>query len=130
MSRNYPEFFAICKAVGKDYKEAVLEFTDGRTDSLRALSDGEYRELYLRARRWQPKRRPDQPAPGEAQRRKLIGLAGKMHWGKDTIEIVGKVNSWCNDKYGQELNEMDIPTLNKAVSIMENKIYNDYLKHV
>ncbi len=59
MNRNYPEFHAICKAVGVNYKEAVLEFTDGRTESLRALTDGEYKELYLRARKWQPAKRPE-----------------------------------------------------------------------
>ncbi|WP_164126087.1 hypothetical protein [Sphingobacterium luzhongxinii] len=130
MSRNYPQFFAICKAVGVNYKDAVLNFTDGRTDSLRALSDSEWRELELRSRKWQPAKRPDDIAPGDAQRKKMIAIAGKMHWGTNTLEIVGRLNEWCQNQYGKELNELDVPTLNKAVWVMENKVQKDYLKKV
>lgn len=130
MNRNYKELFAICKAAGLDYKDAVLNFTEGRTDSLRALSDGEYRELMLQVRKWQPARRPVDIAPGDAQRKKMIAIAGKMYWGTNTLEIVGKLNEWCRNQYGKELNELDVPTLNKAVWVLENKVQKDYLKKV
>lgn len=131
MNRDYKQFFAICKAVGVDYKEALLEFTDGRTDSLRALSDGEFRELMIRARSWQPVKKNDfVPAPGDAQRKKMIAIAGKMHWGINTMEIVGRLNEWCQTQYGKELNELDVPVLNKAVWVLENKVQVDYLKKV
>jgi hypothetical protein len=129
-SRNYPEFFAICKAVGKDYKEAVMEFTDGRTDSLRALSDDEYHELYIRARKWQPVKKPDVVTPGDAQRKKLIAIAGNMQWGTNTMEVVGKLNAFLQEKYSKELNEFDEVELNRIVWVFENKIKKDYLKKI
>ncbi|MGJ1305154.1 hypothetical protein [Sphingobacterium multivorum] len=130
MPRNYAQFFAICKAVDKDKHEVVLEFTDGRTDRLSDLNDGEWHELELRVRKWQQPRKPNITIPGDQQRKKLIALAGKMHWGINTIEIVGKINEWVRNQYGKELNQLDIATLNKAVWVMENKIYKEYLKKV
>lgn len=130
MSRNYPEFHAICKAVGVNYKEAVLEFTDGRTESLRALTDSEYKELYLRARKWQPAKRPEDVKEGDQQRKKLIAIAGKMNWGTNTLEIVGQLNNWCQTNYGKELNELDVTTLNKAIWVMEERILKPYLKSI
>ncbi len=130
MPRNYAQFFAICKAVDKDKHEVVLEFTDGRTDRLSDLNDGEWHELELRVRKWQQPRKPNITIPGDQQRKKLIALAGKMHWGINTIEIVGKLNEWVRNQYGKELNQLDIATLNKAVWVMENKIYKEYLKKV
>lgn len=130
MARNYPEFFAICKAAGVEYKEVVFEFTSGRTDSLRALNDGEYHELFIRVRQWQPTRKPNISIPGDAQRKKLIALAGKMNWGNNTIEIVGRLNNWSLENYGVELNQLDVNTLNKVLWVMENKIYKDYLNKV
>lgn len=130
MPRNYPEFFAICKAAGVEYKEVVSEFTSGRTDSLRALNDGEYHELFIHVRKWQHTKRPDAVAPGDKQRKKLIALAGKMNWGNNTIEIVGRLNNWSLENYGVELNQLDVNTLNKVLWVMENKIYKDYLNKV
>lgn len=53
MASNYRTFFAICMVVGKDYKEAVYEFTEGRTVSLSSLNDGELKELLIKAKSWQ-----------------------------------------------------------------------------
>lgn len=130
MARNYKALFAICKAVGKDHKDAVLEFTEGRTESLRELDDGEFKELLLRARAWQPARKPLYVRPGDAQRKKLIAIAGKMHWGANTHEIVRRLNDWCESQYGKDLNELDVAVLNKAVWVMENKVYKEFLKKV
>lgn len=129
MSRNYPQFFAICKAVGKDKDAVILEFTDGRTDRLSDLNDGEWHELEMRVRRWQTPRKPNITIPGDQQRKKLIALAGKMRWGNTTVEIVGRLNAWSQENYGVELNQIDIKTLNKVVGVME-KIYKEYLKKV
>lgn len=130
MARNYRQFFAICKAVDKDKDVVILEFTEGRTDRLSDLSDGEWHELELRVRKWQPTRKPNISIPGDAQRKKLIALAGKMNWGNNTIEIVGRLNNWSQENYGVELNQLDVNTLNKVLWVMENKIYKDYLNKV
>lgn len=131
-SRNYAQFFAICKALGLDKEETVLDFTEGRTSSLSALSDGEYHELITRLRKLQPAISTVNftPKPGDAQRKKLIALAGKMNWGNNTVEIVGRLNNWSEENYGVELNELDVNTLNKVLWVMENKIYKDYLQKI
>lgn len=129
MSRNYRAFYAILNKLGLEKEDVVSEFTSGRTDSLRALTDGEFRELMLRLGRkqsvkeWKPK-------PGDAQRKKLIAIAGAMHWGKDTLEIVGKLNVWMKGHWGKELNEYDENELNRIVWVMENKIYKEFLKSI
>ncbi|SMG35764.1 hypothetical protein [Sphingobacterium psychroaquaticum] len=130
MARNYAQFFAICKAVGRDKEDVVLEFTGGRTDSLSKLDDGEWKELMLQVRKWQPTKRPSDIPEGDSQRKKLIALAGKMHWGANTLEIIGRLNVWCQNQYQQELNQLDVAKLNKAVWVMENKIYKEYLKKI
>jgi len=116
--------------VDKDKNEVVLEFTDGRTDRLSDLSDGEWKELELTVRKWQKPRKPNIVIPGDLQRKKLIAIAGKMNWGNDILEIVGRLNQWCQTNYHKELNELDVDTLNKAVWVMENKVYSQYLKSI
>ncbi len=130
MPRNYAQFFAICKAVDKDKDIVVLEFTGGRTDRLSDLSDGEWRELELKVRKWQKPRKPNITIEGDQQRKKLIAIAGKMNWGNNTMEIVGRLNNWCQTNYGKELNELDVPTLNKAIWVMEERILKPYLKSI
>jgi len=132
MIRNYAQLYAICKALSLEKEDVVLDFTEGKTSSLSALSDGDYHELMIRLRKLQPaKSKVDfTPKPGDAQRKKLIALAGKMHWGSNTIEIVGRLNNWSLENYGVELNQLDVNTLNKVLWVMENKIYKDYLNKV
>ena len=131
MSRNYQQFFAICKANRLDKAEVVYEFTEGQTDSLSKLTDGEYHELLTRLRKLQPQQAGAfSPKPGDGQRKKLIAIAGKMNWGTTTIEIVGRLNAFLQERYSKELNEFDVPELNKIVWVFENKIYKDYLKRI
>lgn len=130
MARDYKTFFAICKALGLDKEEVVFEFTGGETKSLSALNDGEWKELMIQLRKRQPARKPTEVKPGDAQRKKMIAIAGKMNWGTNTMEVVGKLNEWLRDTYGKDLNEFEVTELNRIVWVMENKIYKDYLKRV
>lgn len=130
MARDYKTFFAICKALGLDKEEVVFEFTGGETKSLSALNDGEWKELMIQLRKRQPARKPTEVRPGDAQRKKMIAIAGKMNWGTNTMEVVGKLNEWLRDTYGKELNEFEVTELKRIVWVMENKIYKDYLKRV
>lgn len=130
MARDYKTFFAICKALGLDKEEVVFEFTGGETKSLSALNDGEWKELMIQLRKRQPARKPTEVRPGDAQRKKMIAIAGKMNWGTNTMEVVGKLNQWLRDTYGKELNEFEVTELNRIVWVMENKVYKDYLKRV
>lgn len=128
MKRNYSTLFAICKAIGRDKDDVVLEFTDGRTGSLTELSDGEYRELMIRLRRLQPTPKAWEPKPGDAQRKKMIGIARSMQWGRSTMEVIGRLDEWCIKSFGAKMNDLDLATLGKAVTIFESKVYTGYLK--
>ena len=98
---NYKTFFAAFKASvqrGNNLtkEELVLEFTNGRTSSLKELTAQELNELtiqlnYLNGtqqKKWAPK-------PGERQRRQIIAMAHEMHWhtanGKADMK---RINEW------------------------------------
>ncbi|MBD3748529.1 MAG: hypothetical protein IE931_03440 [Sphingobacteriales bacterium] len=126
MSRNYAPIFAACKSIGLEYQEAVYEFTKGRTQSLRALSDGEVKhlQLELNARQqsnWKPK-------PGDKQRKKMIGLARSMQY----AHPVEAVNEWCINygRYNKPLMDHDEDELNKVLYIYEHEVYASYLRNL
>lgn len=127
---RYARFFAICRSHGLVKEEVVLDFTGGRTSSLSALSDGEFNEMMIRLSRLQPPPREWSPPPGDLQRKKLIAIAGKMNWGESTIEIVGRLNVFLQEKYGKELSQFNVEELNRIVWVFENKIYTSYLKTI
>ncbi|MGY3054363.1 hypothetical protein ACVWYG_002570 [Pedobacter sp. UYEF25] len=134
--RNYAQLFAICKKHGLDYKDKVFEFTDGRTDSLKALTDGEYRELMIRMQLLNPSHPPNPqrgnglaftPKPGDKQRKSFIGIASQMRWGKDTKELIAAIDVWClAQKYKKPLNSLDVKELNTLLYIFETKVLADY----
>lgn len=129
MNRNYRQVYAILKDIGLSKEEAVLDFTEGKSDSLSSLSDGEFKEFMIRLRRFQPVPKGWQPRAGDAQRKKMIGLARSMHWGRDTIEIIARLDDWClKQKFKKKLNDHTVTELGTLVTIFENKVYTGYLK--
>jgi len=128
MSRDYKTFFAICKAIGRDKEDVILEFTNGESSSIKSLDDGEFKELMLQLRRLQPTTKQWTPPPGDEMRKKMIGIARSMHWGRDTLEIVRRIDEWCFKSFDCKMNDMDLATLGKAVTIFESKVYAGYLK--
>lgn len=128
MSRDYKTFFAICKAIGRDKEDVILEFTNGESSSLKSLDDGEFKELMLQLRRLQPTTKQWTPPPGDDMRKKMIGIARSMHWGRDILELVSRIDEWCIKSFGTKMNDMDLATLGKAVTIFESKVYAGYLK--
>ncbi|MEO7212640.1 hypothetical protein [Mucilaginibacter sp.] len=127
MKRDYSQIFAICKKIGKDYKDVVAEFTEhrpaGQTDSLRALTDGEYSELVRRIAMF------NTPPPGDQQRKKMIAIAKLMKWGKNTDEILESIDGWLlKQKYEKPLMELDLQQLGVMVTVFETKVYPDYLR--
>lgn len=124
--RNYKPIFAACKSIGLQYTEAVYEFTKGQTASLRALSDEEVKslELELNARQqsnWKPK-------PGDAQRKKMIGLARSMQYNNPVVAV----NHWCIERghYQKPLMEHTEDELNKVLYIYEHKVYASFLRNL
>lgn len=128
-SRNYKMFYAIVKQYDLDKEEVVYEFTGGRTSSLRALTDGEFHELMIKL---QKRQKPSKwsPKPGDNQRKKLIAIAGAMHWGQNTMEIIGKLNVWIESHWGKRMNDCSEDEINRILWVMENKIYKEYLKSI
>ncbi|MGV3705431.1 MAG: hypothetical protein ACO1NU_08635 [Arcticibacter sp.] len=129
VARDYTQFFAICKAHGFDYKEKVAEFTNDRTDSLRALTDAEFnRMLKLMTDLNKPVRQKFKPKPGDDQRKKMISIARQMRWLKDGKADVKRLDMWCkSQKYKKGLNQLSILELNVMVTIFETKVYGHYL---
>lgn len=131
MKRNYKQLFAICKKHGLDYKDKVAEFTNGRTESLKELTDGEYKELMIRLQRFNPQ--PPEggfvPKPGDKMRKKMISIAGQMQWGTSTMQLVGRINNWClHQKFKKPLMEHNEEELGLLVTIFEQKVLADYFK--
>ena len=131
MDRNYKQVYAILKDIGLSKEEAVLDFTDGRSDSLSSLDDGDFQEFMARLRYFQPIPSGWQPKAGDAQRKKMIGIARSMHWGKNTAEIVSRLDDWClKQKFKKKLNDHTVAELGTLVTIFENKVYTGYLKNI
>lgn len=133
MARNYAQLFAICKKHGFDYKDKVAEFTNGRTESLKALTDGEYREFMIRLQRLnpQPPKGGFMPKLGDAQRKKMLGIANQMRWGSTNTELVTAVNEWCQkQKYKKDWMQLTVPEINTLLTIFETKVLVDYYKNL
>ena len=132
MTRDYKQFFAICKKHGFDYKEKVAEFTEGRTDSLKALSDGEYKEMMvLLTRLNEPMRKGFTPKPGDAQRKKIIGIARDMRWdARGDAIMMHRIDEFMlnRTKYRKKLNDLTVDELNKVCFIFENEVKSSFLK--
>lgn len=128
---DYKQFFAICKAHGFDYKDKVSEFTNGRTDSLKSLTDGEFRELMLRLKGLNAyQRKTFTPRPGDLQRKKIIGIARDMHWdkeGKDKLML--RIDEFMinRTRYKRRLNELTLDELNKVLYIFEQEVKRSFL---
>lgn len=128
MYRNYKQVYAILKSIGLTKEEMVLEFTEGKSDSLSSLTDREFKELTIRLRQFQPIPNGWKPKAGDAQRKKMIGLARSMHWGKDTIAIMERLDDWClKQKFKKKLNDHTVSELGTILTIFENKVYTGYL---
>lgn len=130
--RNYKTFFAICKHHGWDYKEKVAEFTEGRTDSLRELSDREYHELLMRAQRFVTEAKPVfTPKPGDKQRKKMLSIAGKMYPGENTKQLLNRIDSWCRvQKFKKPLMQHNEAELNVLLGVYGGKVLADFYSNL
>lgn len=132
MKRNYPQFYAICRAQGIDKEELVRSATGGRTEHLRDLSDENFRALLGQLQRSQDKQ-AWKPRPGDSQRKKMISIARSMGWGSESANpsraIVDKLDAWCGkQKYKKPLMQHTVSELNTLLTIFETKVYASYLR--
>jgi hypothetical protein len=123
MQRNYSQVLAVIKRIKRDKEEFVYEFTNGKTTSLRALTDREYNDL------WAVLEPFNTPPPGDLMRKKMISIAKQMNWGSNTKQIIERLDGWClKQKFQKKLNQLDVPQLTTMLTVFESKVYVDYLK--
>ena len=130
MDRQYPHFHAICRQRGLQYKDLVAEFTGGVTDSLRALSDAEYLELFDQLK-GANKTNGFTPKPGDAQRKKIIGIAKDMQWhrqGKEALMQRIDVFMLTKTKYKKRLNDLTVDELNRVCHVFEVDVKGSFYK--
>lgn len=137
--RNYKQLFAICKKYGFDYKDKVAEFTNGKTDSLKQLTDAEFNALVLRLHKLTTPTlgHPTTsgklgfvPKPGDTMRKKIIALAKNMQW-HHSGNIMQQINHWClhYGKYKIALNQHSPSQLAYLLTQFE-EVYKSYLKDI
>lgn len=120
--RDYKPFFAIIKKMGIDKEEVVSDFTNGRTKSLRELTDKEFTDLMRRLQEY------NTLPPGDTIRKKMISLAKQMQWGTTTPEIIARLNGWLvKQKFKKPLMQLDVPQLALMLAVFEQRVYADYL---
>lgn len=133
MPRQYQQLFAICKRHGLDYKDKVAEFTNGRTESLKSLTDGEYKELMTRLSKLNHSARQNFiPKPGDAQRKKIISIAREMRWDQNInfADLMQRIDNYMltRTKYKKKLMELSEDELNKVLYIFETEVKRSFLK--
>lgn len=133
MKRDYSQLFAILKKHRLEYKDVVAEFTDGRTDSLKALTDGEFRELMIRMQRYNA---PPTDAANQ-MRRKMIAIARQMRWTKpdpnplrrgEEVADMERIDNWCikYGKFNKKLNAHTYDELTQLITAFEH-VLTSYL---
>jgi hypothetical protein len=126
MIRDYRRFYAMCKALGKTKEEAVYEYSNGLTTSCSSLSDKEFNELFNMLAKHQQAPDKWEPAPGDAQRKKMIGLARTMNWGETTDQVLIKLDDFCLKQKKKRMNALSVYELGLVLTILE-KIYSQFL---
>lgn len=136
-ARNYPQFFAICRAHGIEKEEIVNQVSEGRTSSLRALTDKEWNQMMYELTANQVLQKAWSPKPGDIQRKKMISIARQMNWNMSTNRpiqdkghamIMYRLDTWClQQKYKKPLMAHTVQELNILVSIFEEKVFKSYL---
>lgn len=65
-------------------------------------------------------------------RRKMIAIAGKMKWGATSSQIITALSTWTENRtaYKKPLMQLTMEELTKVATILETKVYVDYLKGI
>lgn len=122
---KYSQFFAIIKKLDLTKEEVVKEFTKGRTDRLSALKNSEFNELMDTLQQF------NSPPPGDAMRKKMIGIAKSMNWGRNTKDIIASIDTWLlKQKYKKTMMQHQPAELSIMLTILETKVYPEYLQQL
>lgn len=132
--RDYPRFYAMCKALDKTKEETVCEFTEGRTTSCREMSDQEFDQLFemMVSMQSSVKKIPDdwEPRPGDAMRKKMFSIAREMYFNKSTAELKTIIDDFCIKQKKKPLNKLDVVELGQVLTIFETKVKTYHLEGV
>ena len=132
MNSRYKAFFPLhsrLQSLGykMDKEEILLTHTDGRTDSLRALTDEEFNGLIVHLRAVLEKQHSDQAV--QRQRKKVIALMCQMGYvTEEDKPDMDRINAWC-ETYGhlhKRLNYYFGNDLTKLVSQAE-AVYKSFI---
>lgn len=109
----------------EDKPHIISEFTNGRTNSARELTDAELHELCLGLHVGTVK------PPGDKMRKAIISVAHEMGWRTAGRADMQRINNWCisKGKYHKKLNDHNMQELNELVSQFQI-IYKKHLKTV
>lgn len=122
--RNFSRFYAIARAQGIDLAEAkealVLQFTDGRSSSLRDMTDAEYDEM-CDAMQYGHHREQESQAVIDRRRKARSAVLNRMQrLGVDTTDF-NKVDAFCKNPRiaGKTFREISIEELEALVPKLE-----------
>ena len=123
---NYGRFYALLKRLpGADKETLVLQFTDGRTEHLRQMTDAEYDRM-CRAMEQVACYDERREAMVRAMRRaRSTALHQMQRWGVDTSDW-GRVDAFCQDrriagKRFRDLTQEELERLTVRLRMMRRK---------
>lgn len=116
MKRNYKIFYALIKQHPyADKEELVMQFTDGRTTSLREMTDMEYMQMVGALEE------ASEPSSAELKRWRSSALLRIGRLGINTIDNWDGINSFVSSKKiaGKPFYELKAPELQQLVRKLE-----------
>ena len=117
MKREYRQFYALLnKHPQVDKEELVLQFTDGRTKSLRAMTDDEYRQMIGALEE------ASAPSRAELKRWRSSALLRLGRLGINTIDNWDGINAFVSSRRiaGKPFYELSIQDLKQLVRKLES----------
>ncbi|MEZ5017361.1 MAG: hypothetical protein R2800_09940 [Flavipsychrobacter sp.] len=122
------ELFGVLSSLGlagdEERRELISQFTDGRTNSVKDLSDYDADELIA-------KLESPEYQSADKMRKKIISMAYDMGWGNSfsfsgKVETLRRVNEWCEfyGRYNKPLNDhtpLELPHLVTQFGEMHKK---------
>lgn len=128
-SKKIARIFCLLRESGvpSEYRaEIALSVSNGRTDSLKALSDDELTEAVNACSN------TSQIKPGQTQRRRILSLAYSINWTfydprkNRTVPDLNRINNWCKQygSYHKPLNDHTVQELVVLVAQFEQMSIN------
>ena len=108
----------------------VYNATKGRTETSKELTLDEVETIIATIQHKFPEVLAFTPKDGDAQRKKIIGIAKDMGWHKrGKKDLMKRIDNFMltRTKYKKTLNNLSVDELNKVCTIFEMEVKKDYL---